>query len=105
MRSKADIRRRWFGAIFLLVSIGMLVAGQTVLSERLSPLGFIVFWLACLVCTCLAILVALIDVWVIRSRSREEQRAFLDDTIKEIARRKEERAQQQPSRSRDSRPE
>ena len=66
----------------------MLVAGETVLRERLDKLGFVIFWLICLGFTFLAMVVAAWDASVIRRRSREEQRAFLENTLKEIAGRK-----------------
>ena len=67
----------------------MLLAGETMLRERLGAVAFLVFWLACFVFACLAMLVALLDVSAIRRRSREEQRTLFESTLQEIARQKE----------------
>ena len=89
MGSKTDMRRRWAGALCLLAALAMLIAGQTVLRERLHELAFVLFWAVCFAFTCLAILIAFWDVAVTRRRAREEQRVFLEDTLREIARRKQ----------------
>jgi hypothetical protein len=89
MGSKADMRRRWAGALCLLAALAMLIAGLTVLRELLHGLGFVLFWLVCLGFTCLAMLIAFWDAAVTRRQAREEQRAFLEDTLREIARRKQ----------------
>src|SRR5262245_6806973 len=89
MGSSPQTRRRWVGGGFLVAALAMLVAGETVLKNRLEPIGFILFWLACLVCTCAAIMVALVDLSAVRRRTREEQRALLESTVQEIARQKE----------------
>lgn len=86
--SKSDIRRRGLGAIFLAASLGMLIAGQTFLRDRINPAGFLIFWMICFLFACLAILVAFVDAWIIRRRSREEARALFEQTLREIARRK-----------------
>jgi hypothetical protein len=88
MASKTDRRRRWLGAVFLLTALAMLVAGETVLGKHLHGLGFVLFWLVCLLFTSLAMLVAFWDAAVTRRRVREEQRVFLEDTLREIAERK-----------------
>jgi len=64
----------------------MLVAGQTLLRDHLSQLGFVVYWLVCFAFTFLAMIVAWIDALAIRRRSRVEQREFLEETLREIAR-------------------
>ena len=95
MGSANDKRRRWCGAIFLLAALAMLVAGETVLRDRLGKIGFVVFWMACFVFTCLALLIALIDAAVVRRRAREEHRQFLEQTLQEIAREKEAKKRKQ----------
>ena len=92
MGNKTDVRRRWLGAIYLALALGMLIAGQTVLRNSFGPVGFVIFWLVCLVFTCLAILVAFLDLSAVRRRTREEQRDLIENTLKEIARQKEARA-------------
>ena|SRR5258707_3044696 len=78
-------RRRWFGAIVLFAALAMLVAGQTVLKDRLTdPQTFIAYWLVCFACTGLAIFVAFLDVRALQRRTREEQRNLVHRTLKEI---------------------
>jgi len=90
MGSKLTVRRlcRWLAAIFLGAALAMLIAGQTLLRDRLSRLGFIFFWLGCFIFTCLAMSLALLDAAVTRRRAREEQRAFFEQTFSDIAREK-----------------
>ena len=86
MDSKADTRRRWWGGIFLVIALTMLLAGQTVLRGRLGAVPFVVFWLFCMLFTCLALVVAVMDAAAIRRRTMEERRALLRTTIDAIAR-------------------
>jgi hypothetical protein len=98
-----DKRRRWLGAIFVLIALGMLVAGQTVLHNRLSEAGFVIYWLGCFAATILALLIAVLDAAVVSRRARAEQREFLESTLKEIARQKtakEQRPAEPPDASR-----
>jgi len=81
----------------------MLVAGETGLRNRLHGLGFVLFWLVCFLFTCLAMLVAFWDVAVTRRRVREEQREFLEDTLREIGHRKQAQSPTRPGRSDDAR--
>lgn len=93
MRGRADARRRWLGSLCLLSSLAMLLAGQTVLRERLSPVTFLVFWLGCFIFAALALLLALLEVSAIRRRIREEQRTLFETTLQEIARRQQAQTQ------------
>jgi len=89
---KGDMPRRWWGAAFLLTALAMLLAGETVLRERLRPAAFLVFWLICFLFTCLALFIAFLDVSAIRRRTREEQRALFENTLRDIARQKDAKA-------------
>jgi 4-hydroxybenzoate polyprenyltransferase len=80
----ATARRRWFGAIVLGLAILMLVLGQTVLKERLGKVAFVVYWLACFVFLCLAIVVAFRDAKAVQNELRSEQRTLLESTLKDI---------------------
>jgi drug/metabolite transporter (DMT)-like permease len=80
----ATARRRWFGALVLLAAVLMLVAGQTLLEGHLKGWAFVCYWLACLGCLGLAIIAALLDVLALRHRSRQEHRALLDATLRQI---------------------
>jgi hypothetical protein len=84
MGTDASGRRRWFGALILIVAMLMLVAGETVLKGRLTGLTFVVYWLACFGLTGMAMLVAILDLRAIRQRTQEEQRVFLEKAVKEI---------------------
>ncbi len=77
-------RRRRLGALLLLAAIAMLVAGQTVLKNRLQDLGFLLYWLGCFLLTGSAILVAYLDALALRQRSRREARELLQSTLNEI---------------------
>ena len=84
VQSSAKSRRRWFGTLCVLGALGMLLLGQTRLEGRLTGLGFVGYWLLCLVLTLLAMLTALVDVFAVRRESRERQRELIESTIEEI---------------------
>jgi hypothetical protein len=84
MALDATARRRWLGAIALVVALAMLVCGQTVLKERLRNLTFVCYWLVCFGFTCLAILVALLDARALRRRTSQEHLDLFEATLKEI---------------------
>ncbi len=87
MADKRDVRRRVLGGIFLLASVGMLAAGETVLQEplRARPVAFLVYWLGCFGCVGVAFLTALLDLVVVRRRVRAEQRELEETTLRQIA--------------------
>ena len=76
-----DVRRRWFGAFFLAVAAGMVIWGQTVLAPYLHGAGYLVYWLVCATFTLLAIATALLDLVVLRRRTRSEQRDLFRRTF------------------------
>jgi hypothetical protein len=84
MPSAIDARRRWFGLFFLIVAGGMLIWGQTVLRAHLRGWGFLVYWLACFAFTVLAILTALLDIWMLRRQSRQARRELFQRTFGEL---------------------
>ena len=73
----ADGRRRWFGVFFLIIAAGMLIWGQTILKPHLQGAGFVIYWLMCMGFTGLAMLTALLDLWAVRRRTRDQQRELL----------------------------
>jgi hypothetical protein len=77
-------RRRWFGVLCLLVAVGMMVAGETVLQGRLSPVGSLIYWITCFIVTALAAMTALLDAARVRAESRIEQRALIEETLRRI---------------------
>jgi hypothetical protein len=78
------LRRRWFGALVLLAAVAMVICGETVLRDRMGPLATLVFWLACMALTGVAILVALLDARALGQRTRQERRALFEATLKQI---------------------
>ena len=85
----ADVRRHWFGAFFLLIAAGMLIWGQTILEPYLEGIGFVLYWLACLAFTGLALVTALLDIWAVRRRTREQHRDLLQRIFDEAESNKE----------------
>lgn len=86
MMNRVDARRRWFGAFFLVVAVGMLVWGETFLQGTLMrhPFAFLFYWLGCFGLTGLALLTALLDAYILRRRTREQQaKVFRQSFLKE----------------------
>ncbi len=77
-------RRRWFGALCLLIAVGMLVAGETWLKGRLSAAGFLFYWTGCFLLTALAAGAALLDVARVRAEGRNQQRALFEETLRKM---------------------
>ena len=84
MGADVTTRRRIIGAIFLLIALGMLIAGDTLLKAILKDIGYLVYWLVCFVFTGLAILVAYLDVRALQQRSRREARDLFQSTLGQI---------------------
>lgn len=80
----ARMIRRWIGGIFLAGSLLMLILGQTVLKSRLEGAAFVRYWLICFAFTGAALLVALVDLLIIKRETRAEQKELLDETLHEI---------------------
>jgi hypothetical protein len=74
---------------FLIISVVMLVLGETVLRSSLSKIPFIIYWMVCFVVTAMAVLFSFLDVAGVQRQAREQQRELLEKTIEEIARQKE----------------
>lgn len=75
--------RRKTMAFFLLVAVIMLVAGLTVLRPWLNPQEhpwrFILYWLACAWETLLVLLLALLDMLLVRVQARAARKAMQQD--------------------------
>jgi len=75
-------RRRTMG-ISLLVAVLMLVAGLTVLRPWLNPhehpWRFVFYWFACGWETLLVLLLALLDLLLVRAQARAARRAFQEE--------------------------
>jgi hypothetical protein len=104
MADKRDIRRRVIGTIFLAGALAMVVTGETVLREKLrsNPAAFLVFWMVCVILVGISILIAILDLAVMRRRLREEQRQLVEDTIRQIEQAKGAKAAQSPKTRPDS---
>jgi protein-S-isoprenylcysteine O-methyltransferase Ste14 len=98
MVDKRDIRRRALGAFFLVASLVMLIAGETLLNDHLRshPAEFLIYWMMCFVCVGLAFLMALLDLAVVRGRTRQQQRELLETAMRQIAQTKELKAKGPP---------
>ena len=82
MATPGDNARRKWGVIFLIMAFALLVLGQTVLREWLGrSLGFLLYWLSCIGFTLLAILTALLDAWIVRTRARRDQTSLFRRTV------------------------
>jgi hypothetical protein len=81
MLNSADARRRWFGVFFLILAVGMLIWGQTVLEPHLKGVVYLIYWFGCFLMTLIAIVIALLDVRALRRHSREEQRELIERTL------------------------
>jgi hypothetical protein len=86
MMTPADARRRWFGAFFLIIGLGLLVWGTTFLSDYLvkRPILFVLFWGACALFTGLAMINAMLDMVIMRKRTREEQIALAQKSFGDL---------------------
>jgi hypothetical protein len=89
MDSTTGIRHRKRGLIFLIISVVMLILGETLLRSSLSNVSFVLYWMACIVVTFMAIVFAFLDVAGVQRQAREQQRELLEKTVREIARQKE----------------
>ncbi len=84
MNLRTKTCRRWFGGLCLLTAVGMLVAGETVLEGRLSPIAFLSYWSTCFLVTALAATASLLEVAWVRTESRHEQRDLLEETLRKL---------------------
>jgi len=84
MGLSATTRRRVLGSLFLLTAVVMVLLGQTVLEECLRGLNYVLYWMACVIMTGLAVLTALLDVRAIQQRSRRDQYDLLTSTVEKI---------------------
>jgi len=89
MDSNVEIPHRKRGLTFLVISLVMLVLGETVLRTSLNKIPFLIYWMACFVCTTMAILFSFLDAAGVQRKARQQQRELMEQTILEIARQKE----------------
>ncbi len=84
-------RRRRFGVICIALAIAMLIAGETGLKTKLSGVPLLCYWLTCFALTMFAVAVAVIDAAWVRHELREQHRALLDETLRQLEREKKDR--------------
>src|SRR5579885_2634897 len=89
MDSNPVFPHRKRGLVFLVISVLMLVLGETVLHSVLTQVPFLIYWAACFLFTGLAVIFAFLDVAGVQRQAREQQRELLDKTVQEIVRQKE----------------
>ncbi|MHB8521732.1 MAG: hypothetical protein ACYDH9_13365 [Limisphaerales bacterium] len=94
MLDPATARRRWFGALFLVLAAGLLIWGQTLLKPHLHGSVFILYWLACFVFTGLAMFMALLDIRAMRRQTRQARRDLIERTLLEIEAEREKKNRQ-----------
>jgi uncharacterized membrane protein YedE/YeeE len=79
--------RRKMMMIFLIIALALVLAGFTVLSPWLEPhehpWRFILYWLVCGWQTLLILLLALLDILVVRAQARATRKAFREQYSKE----------------------
>jgi signal transduction histidine kinase len=81
MNFGTDAKRRWMGVMFLAIAAGLLIWGQTVFKPWLKGLAFIAYHAIVFLFTMLAIFTALLDIWIIRRRTRRERRELIQRTL------------------------
>lgn len=64
----------------------MLIMGETVFKERLQGRAFIYYWLVCMLMTFATLVIALLDLRVVRLRSRREQTKLIEEALRAVAR-------------------
>jgi len=79
-----NVWRRGVGVFVLMAALAMLVAGETVLKDRLKDLQFLGYWFLCFCFTAMAFLVAILDARALRRRARQQRRALLTSTFDDI---------------------
>jgi cell division protein FtsL len=62
----------------------MLVAGQSVVKDKLQGAWFLLFWLVCVILTGLAMVTAIRDARALLRSNREEHRELIKSTIEKI---------------------
>jgi hypothetical protein len=91
MMTRADGWRRWWGTFCLIMAVGMLLWGQTLLAAYLEGLGYVIYWLVCFGFVFLAILIAGLDLWIVRRRVQRERTELIRKTWNEIQRERADR--------------
>jgi hypothetical protein len=81
-------RRRKVGTVCIAIAILMLIAGETVLKDKLSGVPLLCYWLGCFAFTAIAAGAAVIDAARVGIESRDAQKTLIEETLKEIEKEK-----------------
>jgi len=82
MDKTPDAVRRRVGLLFLTIALILLLLGMTVLKRPLGKgIVFLLYWLACIAFTGLALLNALLDMVIVGSRARRERNDLAKRTL------------------------
>ena len=84
MALSGKIRRRIFGALCVTAAMLLLLFGDTKLRPGQSQLLFVTYWAACFIFAVLAMITAICDARALRRELRDEQRALLEDALRNI---------------------
>ena len=84
MSLNPTLRRRWIGGVSLGGALLLLVAGETILKGRLSPLAVFALYFICLLLTVVAITIAFVDARALARSTLKEQRELFESTLKRI---------------------
>ncbi len=85
MAGSSQTVRRVVGGIFMGGAILMVIAGSTVWADRLQGSSFLIYWLICALLTILTLIIAMLDLLLIRRRSREQHKELIRDILDSIA--------------------
>lgn len=86
--TKAKLLRRAFGSVCLLLAVGMVVFGQATPPPGGDHTRYLAYWALCILFVALAMMIAIVDLVLVRRAARQEQRALFQDTLLEIEARK-----------------
>ena len=94
-----NIPRRRTQFILLVIAVLMLVLGFTIFSRFLQGVGLLIYYLACMVLTLTAMLLAARDMREIRRQNREEKIGLMEQAFDDVsAEVKEARDKRRPGR-------
>ncbi len=82
--SNAKLLRRATGSLCLVGAVVMLAVGETHLAPGNSHLGFLLYWLGCFALAIAAMIVAILDLFAVRSEARQAQRSLFEETLVKI---------------------
>jgi hypothetical protein len=76
--------RHWISGVFIVIAVGMVIIGQTVLAGRLKDYDYVFYWGGCMIVTLFAAVAALWDMAAIRRESRRQHHELVEETFKNV---------------------